>query len=551
MTCWSARWWCMGLSLLGTAVVRAAEPAQKPVTYDDVRPVFRQRCVSCHNAERPRGDLDLSTFAAIKVGSTSGPVAVSTKADESLLYTAVTHLEEPFMPPNSPKIPQREIDLIRRWIDGGLRERADPGGKTTDPRPQPAPVIAAATKPVPATLVTPVAAIPRRTAVTALAASPVAPLAAVSGHRQSVLFSLTDFKPVKAFEFPEGEVFVQKFSSDGELLLVGGGIGGLSGKVIGIETATGRRVFDLGNETDAVLAADISADKRLVAFGGPGRVVKLFRTDDGQQIATLRKHTDWILSVAFSPDGLLVASSDRFGSIQVWEAETGAEFFTLRGHVGPVNALAWAADSQRLVSAGQDGTVRWWNLHRGTQQASWDCHPGGVLALGLLPGEQVLCGGRDKQLSVRSGGDAARWDVTLSDQVVELAATGDGRVAVAGDARGNVSVVSLADGKLLGRLEIPVDPTLARKPVAVARATPKPVARRSVSPELAAAETAAQQLSDDLAATKKAHAAAEAALAQARETATQLQAIIVRQEEAARQAAQRVETLHAQSGPSK
>uniref|UniRef100_A0A7C4LLX1 Cytochrome C Planctomycete-type domain-containing protein n=1 Tax=Schlesneria paludicola TaxID=360056 RepID=A0A7C4LLX1_9PLAN len=546
MSGWFRAGWAGCLISAATTPGWAAEPATKPVTYDDVRPVFRQRCVSCHNAERPRGDLDLSSFAAIKVGSTSGPVAVSGKADESLLYTLVAHLEEPFMPPNSPKIPQREIDLIRRWIDDGLRERAETGGNSVAPRPQSMPMVATAMTAPHETQVA-VAAIPRRTAITALAVSPVAPLAAVSGLRQTVLFSLTDYLPAKAFEFPEGEVFVQKFSSDGQLLLVGGGIGGLSGKVVGIDMTTGRRVFELGDETDAVLAADITADKRLVAFGGPGRLVKLFRTDSGQQVATLRQHTDWILSVAFSPDGLLLASSDRFGSIQVWEAETGAEFFTLRGHVGPVTALAWSADSQQLVSAGQDGTVRWWDLHRGTQQAVWDGQSGGVLAMELLPDNQVLCGGRGKRLTVRGGAEVARMEVTLPDEIVELSATRDGRTAVAGDAQGNVSVVSLTDGKLLGRLEIPVNSALARKPVAVSRVVPKPAAH-SISPELLAAEEAAQQAADELAATRKAYAAAEAALVQARETVTQLQEIIQRQEAAARQAAQRRDELRARSG---
>ena len=48
--------------------------------------------------------------------------SVAHKPDESPIYLSAAHLEDPKMPPNSPKIPQRELDLIRRWIEGGLME---------------------------------------------------------------------------------------------------------------------------------------------------------------------------------------------------------------------------------------------------------------------------------------------------------------------------------------------------------------------------------------------------------------------------------------------
>ena len=45
-------------------------------------------------------------------------------ADNSTLFLVISHKEEPKMPPNSPKIPDAEIDLIRKWIDGGALENS-------------------------------------------------------------------------------------------------------------------------------------------------------------------------------------------------------------------------------------------------------------------------------------------------------------------------------------------------------------------------------------------------------------------------------------------
>ena len=51
-------------------------------------------------------------------------MAVAGKPEDSPIYTLPAHLEDPKMPPNAPKIPQREIDVLRRWVEGGLIERA-------------------------------------------------------------------------------------------------------------------------------------------------------------------------------------------------------------------------------------------------------------------------------------------------------------------------------------------------------------------------------------------------------------------------------------------
>ena len=45
---------------------------QEKVTYDDhVLPVFQAACLNCHNPDKTKGGLDLSTFAATMRGGSS------------------------------------------------------------------------------------------------------------------------------------------------------------------------------------------------------------------------------------------------------------------------------------------------------------------------------------------------------------------------------------------------------------------------------------------------------------------------------------------------
>src|SRR3954452_14609610 len=116
--------------VIATNVARAEDTK---VTYDDqLAPIFRQRCSSCHNPTAKKGDLDLTNYSALMHGGSSGAVIQAGEADSSQLYASVTHQSEPFMPQNADKLPDKEIDLIRRWINGGALENA--GSKAAKPK---------------------------------------------------------------------------------------------------------------------------------------------------------------------------------------------------------------------------------------------------------------------------------------------------------------------------------------------------------------------------------------------------------------------------------
>ena len=327
------------------------------VTFEaDVKPILRKHCLTCHNGERPRGDLDLSSYAAVMFGGVSGKAVVAGKADASPLYTLAAHLEDPKMPPNKPKIPQRELDTIRKWIDGGLIEKAAGAAKTATATPAPAGGLAAA------------AACQRPTPITALAVSPAAPLVAVSGPETGAgvrpagrQVARRRCRSPRAKSTPCGSRATARSSSPAAESA------GSRARWSGSRSARGSACSRSATRPTRCSPRTSPADKTRVVFGGPGRVVKVVSVPDGKLVHTFRKPTDWVLSVGFSPEGLLVAAGDRFGGLYVWEAKSGKEFLTLRGHTKGVTGLAWRADSDALASCSEDGTVRVWDMHTGSR----------------------------------------------------------------------------------------------------------------------------------------------------------------------------------------
>src|SRR5690606_6331344 len=105
--------------------------------------------------------------------------------------------------------------------------------------------------------------------VTALCASPWAPLVAAAGQKQILLYHPETAELLGVLPFEEGVPHVLRFSRSGSLLLAGGGHAAHRGTVVVYDVKTGQRVFQVGDELDVVLAADINENHTLIALGGP------------------------------------------------------------------------------------------------------------------------------------------------------------------------------------------------------------------------------------------------------------------------------------------
>src|SRR5438309_11616102 len=102
--------------------------AQEKVSYQEhILPLVEANCSKCHNADKKKADLELTSYQGVLKGSGSGAVVLSGNVDGSKLWKALTHSEEPYMPPNRPKLDEKDLNLVKQWIAGGLLENA--GGK--------------------------------------------------------------------------------------------------------------------------------------------------------------------------------------------------------------------------------------------------------------------------------------------------------------------------------------------------------------------------------------------------------------------------------------
>ena len=85
---------------------------------DHVLPIFRQHCLDCHNANDAEAGLAIDSYGALMEGGGSGDVVVPGDPSGSRLYLVMTHDEEPTMPPSQDRLPEKSLEVIRKWIEG-------------------------------------------------------------------------------------------------------------------------------------------------------------------------------------------------------------------------------------------------------------------------------------------------------------------------------------------------------------------------------------------------------------------------------------------------
>lgn len=424
-------------------------PAQEKVSYDDhILAIFEQSCLNCHNPDKTKGGLDLSNFAGAMKGGSSGKV-VEPGDTSSTLIIAVKQTAEPKMPPEGDRLSAKDIEILSKWIAGGLLEnKSSKARKPSKPKFQTALRSDLSAKPegpppIPEhILLEPPIVTERPSAVHAIATSPWAPLLAVTSQKQILLHNTETLELVGILPFPEGDPISLAFTPDARYLIVGGGIPGKNGFTITFDVTNGSRVVTAGKEFDSILAADIRPGFDIVATGGPSKLLKLWDTQTGKQIQSIKKHTDWITALDISPDGILLASGDRNGGVWVWEAETANEFHTLRAHQAGITALAFRSDSNLLGTASEDGTVRFWEMNNGNEVKKIDAHLGGVTAFAFAKNGTFVTAGRDNKAKLWKSDFTLLREIKLPALATATAIDFENKIAFVADAFGNIHAFS-------------------------------------------------------------------------------------------------------------
>ena len=453
------RWLTRRCLILAAGLVSAASWAQEneKLTYDDhIRPMLENKCFSCHNPDKKKGGLELTSYAGLMNGGSGGAVVDAGNPSGSRLWTCSTKKEEPFMPPEGAPLEPKDLAMLSKWIEGGVLQAKGSVAKASNKPKVDLSFAGGAGKPTGAVarpenvLLEPVIVTPRTSAVIAMAASPWTSLLAVAGQKQILLYDTDSHDLAGILPYAEGYARSLKFSANGSLLIMGGGRGGKIGHAIVWDVKTGKRVTEIGKEFDQVMSADISPDHGKVVLATNTKKVKCFDVATGEQLYLIAKHTEWVTGADFSPDGILLATSDRNGNVYVWEADNGGEFYNLGQHKGSVTDLAWRADSNILASCSADGIITTWEMKTGKQVATWGAHGGNVQSVSFLPDGRLISCGAD--------GTTAMWaidgkrlehaqGIKQADQVAKVVGLYDSKTFVSSNWLGEVRFFETATGR--------------------------------------------------------------------------------------------------------
>src|ERR1043166_2799654 len=109
----------VAVSLAGRVNLWGAEPG---VSYHrDILPILKRSCTGCHHPGKLKGELDLTSYAALAKGGKHGAAFQPGKPDESRLIEEISG-DEPNMPKEGDPLSKEEVALWQSWIKEGAKD---------------------------------------------------------------------------------------------------------------------------------------------------------------------------------------------------------------------------------------------------------------------------------------------------------------------------------------------------------------------------------------------------------------------------------------------
>jgi len=349
----------------------AAEEVKAPTA--QAMGLLKTQCMSCHNAEKLKGDLSLETREAALEAIQSG------KLISSLTATGDEH-----MPPKK-QLPEKQINLLKSWVKAGaawdvaaLKKFGEltPADKLAALPPGHAPATTLAlsadgkwlaagignrvivrdakTKdlPVLATLEG------HKDVIQSLAWNSDGTRLAAGGFRSVLVWNPADWKVTHTLSAPlEGRVTGMTFLADNATLILADGPTALKGVLHRWKLGEAKPAQTVEAHVDNILSLTLSKDGKQIATGGADNLAKVWDAATLKEIAKIEGHVGHITALAFNHDGKWLATGSADKELKVWDIATKEMLMLLGDKSAPVNALMWSADSTGLIYLTDAGGV--------------------------------------------------------------------------------------------------------------------------------------------------------------------------------------------------
>ena len=429
--------------------------------------LLKTECFACHNQEKKKGGLVLTSRERLLEGGDDGTVVVPGKPESSLLVKALLKDADPHMPPKK-QLADAQIKVIRDWIKAGLvwndaaleeEEAIVPVQLASLPASY-HPVLALALSSDGGKLAVgrggslaihdasqtnfPVVAEfeAHRDAVQALAWSRDGRWLASGGFRRLMLWNGASFKLERELTNGlAGRITSIEFLPESDKVVLADSVQAQSGSVRVFSLTEGKAVDSWRAHEDAIFDMDLSRDgKRLVTAGGD-KLIRVWELASKKEVARLEGHTAQVLAVAFNTNATQVASGGADKLLKVWDVETRHTTSSLGKHSAAITAVAWPGDGKVVIAVTDAGAAfTYKNLKAHT-------------------GRETSEAGDERKL-----GEAG-------DAVMCATATSDAKMIFTGTHEGVVQVWR-SDGKLLAKLLPPANAVMiAAAPLSLARSS--------------------------------------------------------------------------------
>ena len=423
------------ITAIAVSFVGAVSAADKTVSYyEDIVPVFKRSCTGCHHPGKLKGQLDLTTFEALKKGGKHGAGFVPGNVKESIIIEEISGAE-PSMPKEGDPLSKAEIALISKWIVAGAKDDtpADAGSFKLIAAP------VYATSPV----------------ISALAFSRDGKVLAVSGYHEVIFLGGTESNIVARLVGESPRIEALAFSPDGKRLAVAGSAPARFGEVQIWDAGTTNTVIgpvkSFKVAPDSIYGISWSPDGTRLAFGGADKTVRVIAAADGKELMKFENHSDWVFNTTWTTNGERLLSGSRDKAMKMIDAKSGQFIDDINKLIDGVLCFARHPSADIVAYGGDQGVSRIYKIsdnqgrtagnNDSNLQKDFERMPGPVQAIAYSPDGKAICVG-----SV--GGEARVFNVEDKKRVATLKGHEGAIFAVAFHPGTNWVVTGGYEGKL-------------------------------------------------------------------------------------------------------